>query len=147
MVLPPGPVVASTEAEHVLFNLVDLYDRAYAAAAAETSLSPAQACVLGRLEDPRGMGALAEELGCDASNITQIVKRLETLGLVMRQQDPQDRRARVVVRTPHGDAVNRAFEDAFTFARSAVHRLSAKERKQLTALVRKALGDTQSRSG
>ena len=65
MALPNGPVTTSSEAEAVLFDLVDVYDRAYEAAAAELSLSPAQACVLGRLDERRGMGALAEELGCD----------------------------------------------------------------------------------
>ncbi|MFI7127404.1 hypothetical protein ACIBQ1_17035 [Nonomuraea sp. NPDC050153] len=39
--------------------MVDVYDRAYEAAAAELSLSAAQACVLGRLDERRGMGALA----------------------------------------------------------------------------------------
>lgn len=100
MALPNGPVTPSSEAEAALFDLVDVYDRAYETAAAELSLSPAQACVLGRLDERRGMGALAEELGCDASNITQIVVRLEALGLVTREPNPRDRRARLVARTP-----------------------------------------------
>jgi len=138
--LPNGPVAASSEAEAVLFDLVDVYDRAYEAAAAQLSLSPAQACVLGRLDERRGMGALAEELGCDASNITQIVARLEALGLVTREPNPQDRRARLVTRTPRGDEIIHRFASAFTFARTAVGRLSPDEQDQLTALLRKALG-------
>ncbi|MGP4102752.1 MarR family winged helix-turn-helix transcriptional regulator, partial [Nonomuraea sp. KM90] len=106
MALPNGPVATSSEAEAALFDLVDVYDRAYEAAAAELSLSAAQACVLGRLDERRGMGALAEELGCDASNITQIVARLEALGLVTREPNPRDRRARLVARTPRGDEIN-----------------------------------------
>ena len=140
MALPNGPVTTSSEAEAALFDLVDLYDRAYEAAAAELSLSPAQACVLGRLDERRGMGALAEELGCDASNITQIVARLEALGLVTREPDPRDRRARLVTRTPRGDKINHRFATAFAFARTAVGRLSPDEQDQLTALLRKALG-------
>ena len=139
MALPNGPVTASSEAEAVLFDLVDLYDRAYAAAAAELSLSPAQACVLGRLDERRGMGGLAEELGCDASNITQIVARLEALGLVAREADPRDRRARLVARTSRGDEINDRFAATFTFARTAVGRLSPDEQDQLTALLRRAL--------
>jgi DNA-binding MarR family transcriptional regulator len=137
--LPNGPVTTSSEAEAVLFDLVDVYDRAYEAAAAELSLSPAQACVLGRLDERRGMGALAEELGCDASNITQIVARLEALGLVTREPNPRDRRARLVARTPRGDEITHRFATAFTFARTAVGRLSPDEQDQLTALLRKAL--------
>ncbi|SCG48523.1 DNA-binding transcriptional regulator, MarR family [Micromonospora coxensis] len=133
-------MATSSEAEAVLFDLVDLYDRAYQAAAAELSLSSAQACLLGRLDERRGMGALADELGCDASNITQIVVRLEALGLVTRERDPRDRRARLVARTPRGDEINRRFAAAFTFARTTVGRLSPHEQDQLTALLRKALG-------
>ena len=86
------------------------------------------------------MGALAEELGCDASNITQIIARLEALGLVAREPNPEDRRARFVVRTPKGDEVNQRFAALFAFARTAVGRLSPKERDLLTELLRKALG-------
>lgn len=140
MALPNRPGATSSEAEAVLFDLVDVYDRAYEVAAADVSLSSAQACVLGRLDEHRGMGALAEELGCDASNITQIVARLEALGLVSREPDPHDRRARLVSRTPRGDEIARRFETAFAFARTAVGRLSSEEQRQLTTLLRKALG-------
>lgn len=140
MALPSGPTSTSSETETVLFELVDVYDRAYEAAATTLSLSAAQACVLGRLQERRGMGALAEELGCDASNITQIVARLEAVDLVVREPDPSDRRARLVARTRRGDELNRRFEETFAFARKAVDRLSIDEQSQLTALLRKALG-------
>lgn len=140
MALPNRPGVASSEAEAALFDLVDVYDRAYEAAAGTVSLSAAHACVLGRLDVGRRMGALAEELGCDASNITQIVARLEALGLVTREPHPQDRRARLVSRTRQGDETARRFESAFAFARTAVGRLSLDEQDQLTVLLRKALG-------
>lgn len=140
MVLPNGPVSTASETEVMLFRLVDEYDRHYEAAAAELSLTAAQACVLGRLEGPRRMSELAVELGCDASNVTQIVARLETLGLAQRQRHPDDRRARVVARTPRGQEVTADFEARFGFARSAIHRLSAAEQRQFGALMSKALG-------
>ncbi|MFJ1512532.1 MarR family winged helix-turn-helix transcriptional regulator [Cellulosimicrobium funkei] len=140
MALSNGPVAATSAAEVALFDLVDVYDRAYEEAAARLSLSAAQACVLGRLGTPRGMGALARELGCDASNVTQIVARLETAGLLTRRPNPDDGRSRLVARTARGDEVNRRFEEAFAFARAAVGRLTPDEQDQLTALVRKALG-------
>ncbi|MDP3894651.1 MarR family winged helix-turn-helix transcriptional regulator [Nocardioides sp.] len=148
MALPSGPTATSSEAEAVLFELVDHYDRAYEAAAAQLSLTAAQACLLGRLDERHGMGALAEELGCDASNVTQIVARLEALDLVKREPDPGDRRARLVARTPGGDELNRRFEEAFTFARSAMGRLSVAEQERLASLLRKALGrDTRTTNG
>jgi len=139
MALPHGPVATSSEAEAALFDLVDVYDREFESAAATVSLTPAQACLLGRLDEPHGMGALAEELGCDASNITQIVARLEALGLVAREPNPHDRRARLVARTPRGDATNRRFQETFAFARTAIGRLTPDEQDQLTRLVRKVL--------
>ena len=146
MAAPSGPVRSTTAAEAALFDLVDTYDRAYEAAATRLSLSVAQACVLGRLGTSRGMGSLAQELECDASNITRIVARLEDRGLVTRQPDPDDGRGRIIVRTPAGDAVNAAFEEAFTFARTAVQQLSADEQELLTGLVRKALSGWSSRT-
>lgn len=139
MAVPTGPVAPRSEAESALFDFVDTYDRAYETAAASLSLTAAQACVLGRLEAPYGMGTLAHDLGCDASNITQIVARLEARGLVTREPDPADRRGRVITRTRDGGEVNARFEEAFEFARNAVQRLTRKEQDQLAALLRKAL--------
>lgn len=139
MALPSGPVHQASEVEGALFDLVDQYDRAYESAAASVSLTAAQACVLGRLDQPCGMKQLATDLGCDASNITQIAARLETLGLAQRSPDPSDGRARALSRTPEGAKVYRRFEDAFGFARAAVGRLTPAEQARLSALIRKAL--------
>ena len=114
--------------------------RAYETAATRHGLSVAQACVLGRLASPRGMGELAEELGCDASNITQIIARLEARDLVLRRAHPNDRRSRQILRTPDGDALYAEFEGSFAFARAAISNLSAQEQDQLATLLRKALG-------
>ena len=139
MAVPSGPVTASTEAERAMFDFVDAYDRAYEAAATKHGLSVAQACVLGRLSKPRGMRELADELGCDASNITQIIARLEARDLVRREVNPTDRRSRQVIRTAGGSALNAEFEESFEFARSAVTSLTAQEQDQLATLLRKAL--------
>src|ERR671917_2331638 len=120
MAVPSGPVTASTDAERAMFDFVDAYDRAYETAATEHGLSVAQACVLGRIASPRGMRELADELGCDASNITQIIARLEARDLVRRHTHPADRRSRQIVRTADGRARYAQFEESFEFARSAV---------------------------
>jgi DNA-binding MarR family transcriptional regulator len=130
---------ATFEAEGVLLDLVNQYEQAFERAAASVTLSPAQACVLGRLSEQRPMGALAEELACDASNISQIVRRLDGMGLTHREPAPDDRRVRVVARTSKGEAANQRFEHSFSFARDALARLSAEEQDLLTALLRKAL--------
>jgi DNA-binding MarR family transcriptional regulator len=137
-----GPVPTSSDAEALMFDFVDSYDRAYEAAAEELDLSVAQACVLGRLSEARQMGALAEELQCDASNVTQIVRRLEARGLVRRDTDPADRRARLVALTEAGQALNGQFEERFLFPRQMTAQLTATEQQQLAFLLRKALGDS-----
>jgi DNA-binding MarR family transcriptional regulator len=129
----------STEVEQAMFDFVDAYDRAFETAAGEHGLSVAQACVLGRITTRRGMGELAAELGCDASNITQIIRRLEARSLVERQPNPDDGRSRQIVRTDQGEAVYAAFERSFEFARSAAAKLSAAEQEQLSELLRKAV--------
>ncbi|MFF0775703.1 MarR family winged helix-turn-helix transcriptional regulator [Nonomuraea wenchangensis] len=143
MAVPTGPVTASTDAERAMFDFVDAYDRAYETAALEHGLSVAQACVLGRLTREIGMRELADELGCDASNITQIISRLEARDLVRRRPHPNDRRSRQIVRTDDGIALYAAFEKSFGFARSAVANLTAHEQDQLVTLLRKALDGTR----
>lgn len=140
MAVPSGPVTPSSDAERAMFDFVDAYDRAYEIAAAEHDMTVAQACVLGRISKPRGMRDLADELRCDASNITQIVARLEARELIERNANPEDRRSRQLTRTPAGDALNAAFEQSFEFARSASSNLTADEQDQLAHLLRKALG-------
>jgi DNA-binding MarR family transcriptional regulator len=48
------------------------------------------------------MRSLAEEWGCDASNATWIVNRLEARGLAERRARAGDRRVKLVVLTPTG---------------------------------------------
>ncbi|GGR14493.1 MarR family winged helix-turn-helix transcriptional regulator [Agromyces mediolanus] len=139
MALPLRIATETTEAEGVLLDLVNAYEQAFERAAASVQLSAAQACVLGRLSEHRSMGGLAAELGCDASNITQIVGRLDGMGLTSREASPTDKRVRMVARTAAGEQLTERFDRAFGFAREALGRLSPDEQAQLTSLLRKAL--------
>src|SRR5918995_6519445 len=75
--------------------------------AAELQLSPAQCHVLHLIEPERPvpMGQLAETLACDASNVTGLVDRLESRGLVRRRPSAADRRVKVLVLTPSGSRI------------------------------------------
>ncbi|WP_285553946.1 MarR family winged helix-turn-helix transcriptional regulator [Actinoplanes regularis] len=139
MAVPSVPATAATALEQAMFAFVDAYNQAWEAAAGEHGLSTAHACVLGRVETRRSMGELAEELRCDASNITQIVARLEARELVHREPNPEDRRSRQIVRTPSGDDLYGEFEQSFEFPRAAAANLTEAEREQLTALLQKAM--------
>ena len=60
--------------------------------AAQLQLSPAQCHLLHLVEPgrPIPMGRLAETLACDASNVTGLVNRLESRGLVRRRPSATD---------------------------------------------------------
>src|SRR6266478_2606720 len=72
--------------------------------ASEFQLSPAQCHVLHLIEPgrPIPMGQLAETLACDASNVTGLVDRLESRGLVRRHPSTEDRRVKVLELTAAG---------------------------------------------
>src|SRR5437899_11741287 len=72
--------------------------------AAELQLSPAQCHVLHLIEPdrPMPMGRLAETLACDASNVTGLVDRLESRGLLRRRAPAADRRGNGPGLTPAG---------------------------------------------
>jgi DNA-binding MarR family transcriptional regulator len=55
------------------------------------------------------MGRVADELHCDASNVTGIVDRLVSQQLVARTDDPTDRRTKRLVITPAGVQVVKKF--------------------------------------
>lgn len=76
----------------------------------ESSLSPlglslAKLNVLSTLvgsNSPLTLGELAQRLACVRSNVTQLVDRLESDGLVRRESDPADRRSIRAVITDAG---------------------------------------------
>src|SRR6266403_58018 len=72
---------------------------------AEIGLSLPKLAALHQLSqagDSLPLGQLAERLACVKSNVTQLVDRLESDGLVTRAADPSDRRSRLAVLTETG---------------------------------------------
>jgi DNA-binding MarR family transcriptional regulator len=74
---------------------------------AELGLTPAAARALRELDPDHPLPArdLAGQLGCDRSNVTVLVDKLEQAGLVERRTDPTDRRQKTLVVTEEGRAV------------------------------------------
>jgi DNA-binding MarR family transcriptional regulator len=130
-----------------LWDFVYAYDAAYDEAARSVGLSSAQACLLKAVaEGPRTMGDLATTLLCDASNVTQLVTRLESKGLVRRQPGAVDRRSREVVITPAGTELDAAARVAFDFPAERINRLPASARDTLSELLAALSTDTQGRT-
>ncbi|MBG6063864.1 MarR family winged helix-turn-helix transcriptional regulator [Micromonospora ureilytica] len=74
---------------------------------AELGLTPAAARALRELDPDRPLPArdLAGQLGCDRSNVTVLVDKLEQAGLVERRTDPTDRRQKTLLVTEEGRVV------------------------------------------
>ena len=109
--------------------------------AAEFQLSPAQCHVLHLIEPDRPvpMGQLAETLACDASNVTGLVDRLESRGLVRRRSSAGDRRVKVLVLTAAGTRVRALLLERMTAPPAVLDRLSLREQRALVQMLRRLL--------
>jgi DNA-binding MarR family transcriptional regulator len=82
------------------------------------------------------LGTLAERCACVRSNITQLVDRLEAEKLVVRADDPQDRRSVRAELTPQGRARHAAGLHALAEAeRALLAPLDSKSRSDLLSLL------------
>ncbi|MGM7699147.1 MarR family winged helix-turn-helix transcriptional regulator [Microbacterium sp. A84] len=77
---------------------------------------------------------IAEFLRLDPSQVVALVDDLQKSGLVTREPDTRDRRANVVIATPHG-------LETLTRARQAVRRAERDTHSQLTDTERVTLAD------
>ncbi|WP_344518028.1 MarR family winged helix-turn-helix transcriptional regulator, partial [Streptomyces paradoxus] len=101
MTLTPDPL--TSEVTTLFATITDRYTREYESAAAHHGLTPQQVKVLIALEGAAlPMRRIAERLGAEPSNLTGIVDKLETRGLLERQPDPGDRRVKILAITDTG---------------------------------------------
>lgn len=116
-------------------NLVSHYD----AKLAELHLTLPQAMLLCQLGDALPMNEAAGKLHCDPSNVTGIVDRLESRGLIERQQVMTDRRIKQLVLTPGGRRLRRRVETILSAA-PGVSDLPAPDQAALLKLLNRSLG-------
>ena len=97
-------------------------------------LTPNDARALWSLDETEGrpIGSLARDWGCDPSNATFIVDRLERAGLAERRPDTKDRRVKLVVLTRRGAESKQALLEE---NRRPPPGLSALQDSELEALV------------
>ena len=109
--------------------------------AAEFDLSPAQCHVLHLIEpnQPVPMGQVAESLACDASNVTGLVDRLESRGLVRRQPSAGDRRIKVLELTQAGARLRSVVMERMTEPPEILGRLSLDEQRELVRILKRLL--------
>ena len=113
----------------------------YTAIAAELELAPMQAFALKQLEPgtPVPMSGLAEALGCDASNVTGIVDRLEARGLIERRGAEHDRRVKMLSVTDKGADVRGTLLARLHEPPPEIARLSRADQRALRDILRRAL--------
>ncbi|MBU7596529.1 MarR family transcriptional regulator [Streptomyces sp. P38-E01] len=131
------------EVVELIGEIVGRYHQEYDQAAAAYSLTGAQARMLALLAPgPSPMRLLAEQLKCEPSNVTGIVDRLESRGLVERRPSPDDRRVKLAEATDEGrQTATRLRESLGDFAQTPLAGLTTEERTALRDLLRRMLGD------
>ena len=109
--------------------------------AGELDLSPVQCHVLHLMQpdQPIPMGRLAETLACDASNVTGLVDRLESRGLIVRRASADDRRVKVLALTPTGVRLRAQLHKRLASPPDPFHRLSEAEQRALVRILERLL--------
>jgi len=109
----------------------------------DLDLSPVQCHALHLIEPerPMPMGRLAETLGCDASNVTGLVDRLEHLGLVQRCPSTEDRRIKVIQLTSAGARTRAQLLRHVTSGACPLARLSAADQRALVRILEKLVDE------
>src|SRR6186997_15090 len=111
--------------------------------AEEFELSPVQCHVLHLIEPERPvpMGRLADTLGCDASNVTGLVDRLEARGLVERRASAGDRRVKVLHLTPTGSRLRAQLLRQIAGGSCRLARLSSQDQRTLVRILETLIDD------
>ncbi|MGW0886091.1 MarR family winged helix-turn-helix transcriptional regulator [Streptomyces sp. NPDC002671] len=134
---------ATDELTRVIVGLFAAINRRYTqeseAAAATHDLTPLQAKALLAAEDPAPTRRIADRLHAEPSNVTVIIDRLESRGLVERSPDPGDRRVKHVATTTAGHTVAADLRARMPFAAEPLARLTTQQRESLRELLQLVL--------
>jgi len=115
------------------------------AISAEFGMSPMALKMLHGLEPgaEKPMSALADSVGCDASNITGITDRLESRELIERRDDPLDRRVKLIALTTQGARLREQMLERLYRPPDAIAELSRDDQRTLRDVLRRAAGKEQ----
>ena len=115
----------------------------WAGVCSEFDLTPAQGQALKVLDPgrPVPMSTLAEALLCDASNVTGIVDKLESRGLIARQGTDHDRRVKQLAVTERGRKIRDKLVAAVMTPPRSVAALPGDVQTRLTGVLRTLLSE------
>jgi len=132
-------MVAAQQISELVLQLARTLQDNFSRHAAAFDLTPAQAKILISLQEDQAeavpMRMLAERLGIDASNFTAPVDQLESAGHLRRLPDPTDRRAKILVATPQGTRLRKAFWEAMSQDVGFLEHLKVTELRDLRRLL------------
>ncbi|MFJ8386648.1 MarR family winged helix-turn-helix transcriptional regulator [Streptomyces sp. NPDC094438] len=111
------------------------YTQESEAAASAHELTPLQAKALLAADEPVPMRRIAERLHAEPSNVTAIIDRLESRGLVERGADPGDRRVKRVAATKAGRTVVADLQTRMPFTSDPLIRLTTRQCEDLRELL------------
>lgn len=141
---PTDPLAAArAEVVELLFLYVEKLRSHFERVVGRHDLTPVQAKVLMALDEPRSMGSVAQEMGCDPSNITGVVDRLAERGLLARTESSHDRRVKLLEATASGRALRDEvsmllFEDV-----PGMKKLSHQEMREFRSLLQQAVSENR----
>jgi MarR family transcriptional regulator, organic hydroperoxide resistance regulator len=139
----PATSSPAAEAWALMQRLFGPQRKRFMALASEYELSPPQLGALKALHPnhPIAMSELADILGCDNSNVTGIVDRLEYRGLVERRPAEYDRRVKLLVLTNAGEELRAELGDRLHAPPAELARLGAEDQRALRDILARALED------
>jgi DNA-binding MarR family transcriptional regulator len=88
---------------------------------------------------PRPMSDLAEQLLCDASNVTALADRLERKGLAERQPHPGDRRVKALALTDGGTEMRERVLELMSEPPPPIAALPVADQRALRDILRRAV--------
>ena len=142
---------ASLERElwELLFQHFQAEHRNWSAVCKEFGLTLPQAHLLRLLTKSSSMkmNVLADALDCDASNITGLVDKLETRGLIRRQLDREDRRVKLIALTPVGAKITTKVLARLAEPSPSITELSLPDKKALYRIVGKMVLSKEAEAG
>jgi MarR family transcriptional regulator for hemolysin len=100
---------------HTLIHVARAYKSAADALTADFELSHASAwpvLMISRLGDGVRPGQVADAVGIEPPSLVRIIDQLVAAGLVLRQDDPSDRRAKTLTLTSAGKTIAERLEKA-----------------------------------
>jgi DNA-binding MarR family transcriptional regulator len=136
-------MVSKISGASVYQNLIRLMMRSKRqmfAASEMRELTPVQGMLLVSMKpgSVRTMNELAEMMGCDASNMTGLIDRLEANDYIERTADPEDRRVKKIQLSDHGCQCRDSLLDELCKAEALdLNRLTDEEVRTLQSIISK----------